>query len=524
MYALDYRVTLLSPTIVTSYSSDENMVRTLDYIPGSSVLGLFASKYIRQKGITEAHEDEVFYNWFLRGDIKFLNGYILIEDEYDTWNTLPIPLSIQKEKTGNKIVNVSRKDTRDIQTKRLNGYGRFNSTYVSVADLKKKINFHHARSSRLKGISDDGNIFNYEYLMPGQKFQGHIKGSREVLQNFKDMFGDHILGRIGKSKGAEYGQVEIELTDIYELEFDTDILNNSLWEKERSVFITFISPCIILNKFGTSDPSLYNLNCYLKKVFGPNIDFTVENSVINPIFIENYLAVWNMKRPTEYAIDCGSTIKIKFKDFTEEDLIDALLRLENEGLGRRKNEGFGQIKINIAPYEEYIESTNKIEIQKPAGYVPNIVKEIFMSAIEDGIIELAKKEALLDIEDYYSYPKNALLSRLRLILNISSSEKFSDEVKKFSKPAVMQLKACINETGVTLYQTFTKDSIKIVDYILGNKTAVQDQLIREIGLEDLYEDAELRDKICRTYYVTLIDQMRQKNKKGEVGQVESYKG
>lgn len=524
MYVLDYKITLLSPTIITSYSSDENMVRTLDYIPGSSILGLFASKYIRQQRITDAHEDETFYNWFLRGDINFLNGYVLIEDRYGTVDTLPIPLFIQKEKTGDKILNILLYNSKKQQMKSLNGYGHFDCTLIKRLEPKKRINFHHARSSRLKGASDDGDIFNYEYLVPDQLFKGHIYGDKEVLLRFKDMFGTRIPGRLGRSKGAEYGQVEIELMDIYELEFDKGALNNCLWEKEKGIFITFISPCIILNGFGTSDPSLYNLKCHLEKAFGDDAEFTIEGSKIKPIFIENYLAVWNMKRPMEQAIDCGSTIKLKFNDSVEyEDAIKVLSRLEEKGLGERKNEGFGQIKINIAPYDEYYEDNDKIKIRKPMSSMPDIVKEIFKSAIIDKIMEKTKMEVLLTINNYSTYPKNTLLGRLGLILNTSRLEEFIFEVKNLNTPAKDQLKACIysdRHVNKSLYQIFTGDNTKIIDEILGNMDDCYEHLMKEVEFNRLDEEDELKDKIYRTYYMTLIDQMRQKNKKEEVQKIE----
>lgn len=155
--------------------------------------------------------------------------------------------------------------------------------------------------------------------------------------------------------------------------------------------------------------------------------------------------------------------------------------------------------------------------------MPDIVKEIFKSAIIDKIMEKTKMEVLLTINNYSTYPKNTLLGRLGLILNTSRLEEFIFEVKNLNIPAKDQLKACIysdRHVNKSLYQIFTEDNTKIIDEILGNIDDCYEHLMKEVEFNRLDEEDELKDKIYRTYYMTLIDQMRQKNKKEEVQKIE----
>ena len=102
MYALNYKITLLSKTLISSPTFGQNMTETLEYLRGNSVLGVLAARYILLKQLAPAHEDETFYRWFLKGDLVFSNGYLIEQDI----TTTPTPLNIQQEKAGNDIYNL----------------------------------------------------------------------------------------------------------------------------------------------------------------------------------------------------------------------------------------------------------------------------------------------------------------------------------------------------------------------------------------------------------------------------------
>jgi len=100
---------------------DMNMVSTKDYIPGTTILGIFAARYVKEKNKlnNNVHEDETFYNWFLNGKLKFSNAYLTIYNEETEIELLPTPLSIQKEKADetnilNLIMNETEKPTTPV--------------------------------------------------------------------------------------------------------------------------------------------------------------------------------------------------------------------------------------------------------------------------------------------------------------------------------------------------------------------------------------------------------------------------
>jgi CRISPR-associated protein Csx10 len=120
MYVLNYKITLLSKVLISSPTTGQNITETLGYLRGSTVLGTLASRYIAIKQLTQAHKDDIFYRWFLKGDLSFSNGYLM---EQHT-ETIPTPLYIQQEKAGNSIYNILLTEPNDT-TKPLGGFFQY---------------------------------------------------------------------------------------------------------------------------------------------------------------------------------------------------------------------------------------------------------------------------------------------------------------------------------------------------------------------------------------------------------------
>src|SRR5690554_2912530 len=375
MANLTVKIRLLSPVILSSYVEDSNLTGTFDYVPATSILGLFAAKYIKKAQLQKAHHDENFYRWFLNGDLIFTNAYLNEQEEYRELPMLPTPLCIKKQKMTGEVLNTFFKSP-DEQVVSLGPYSHIQGNIIKTKEAEKRINFHHARD-RLTGHTKDEAIFNYEALLPGQIFKGRISGRPEIIKIFKDTFAGKFMARLGKSRSTEYGRVEIELS-----EEEGSIIGEKNLEEQEGITITFVSHCVLLNRDGFSEPSLSCLESYLENIWEKDA-FKIENAVLKRTTVENYLAVWRMKRPLETALQAGSTIKICFnKDISYEEIKKGLVRLEEQGIGERRGEGFGQVKINLATAEKYLEKEIKTILEKPAGEAPEEVKSIFRLVLQ----------------------------------------------------------------------------------------------------------------------------------------------
>lgn len=515
MAYIEISINLLSPVILSSDVPDNNLTETFDYIPASALIGLFATKYIFQSHLEDAHNDSKFYKWFLKGDIVFTNAYISIKDEYDEIDMLPTPLCIKKQKKGERILNILL-NTEDEQTLFISPYAYIKGNSIKTYEPAKKINFHHMRD-RLKGHTKDETMFNYEALMPGQIFKGKIYGDSTNLKEFKETFGENIIGRLGKSKNAEYGAVEITLSEI--INEDVGKLIGEDVEDEDYILLTFISPCILLNENGFPDPSLSNLERYLENVLDKG-SFEIENCVMKTSFTENYVSVWKMKRPIETAITAGSTVKLIFKDnLPFESIKSSLEKIIKDGIGERRNEGFGRIELNIATAEEYHKKTIKSNQDKPTSKIPQEAKKIFKSIIQNMLKEEFEGKAYEDALGFVCLPSNSLLGKLGLILSkCKNEEEFKEAVDELKSKAKNQLEDCKNKSKrCNLYECIKKfKTTEIIDSIYKDASKEDYLKLAKISDYNAEEENELLLQLWRIYFSVLFRHMRQIQKASDM--------
>jgi len=443
MKALQYKVRTLAPVVISTTSGEANLTGTLNYLAGSSILGVFASQYLSAgKGKATCshvglHQDERFYRWFLRGDLSFGNAYLAVQDEENTYLFYPTPLSLQQDKEEKTVYNLTAMAEKpDEETKALGGFSRLEIDRLIFEMPAKQLYFHHARKDRLKGRSEEGEIFHYEALNEEQLFVGRILGEEEDLKEFKTWFGCGFLAWVGRSKNAQYGQVEIELAEIEEIEENvTELIND-----DNTLVLTFLSPVILRNRYGFPEVSFRVLQEHLAKVLGTD-GFTIEECYARAELVENFVSVWKLKRPAEKALAAGSTFKLTFNREPDSELQEKIKALCREGLGERRNEGFGRLTVNLATKERYSKDKLKPgELEKPEGSLPKEAKEIFKKIVHNNLETKMEKVAVDKSEEFFTGEKkllpNSLLSRLELLLRESGNmDEFSRKIKNLRDTA-----------------------------------------------------------------------------------------
>ncbi|NLJ40451.1 MAG: hypothetical protein GX352_02390 [Clostridiales bacterium] len=509
MAYLPVRIKLLSPVVLSSDISGGSLTQTLDYIPGTSILGLFAAEYIKMVRPQKAHLDDNFYKWFLRGDLTFTNAYLFKEGEYGDREMLPTPMALKREKTGGRIINTLFSDI-DEQLVPLASYSFIWDKTIMKAEPEKRISFHHARD-RLTGHTKGEAIFEYESLLPGQIFNGGIRGTAEYLKVFKDMFGNRFEARLGKSKNTGYGRIKIELSEIEEASNTKTVLIG----EQRDVIITFVSHCILTNMLGFSEPSLRCLKEYLEKIWEPD-SFKICGASARKVSVENHLSVWMMKRPLEIGLRAGSTIRICFYDhIPAEDIERGIQYIIENGIGERRGEGFGQVKVNMIPLEEYFEAGTTTELQKPSGELPGGVKTIFKLILESKLKDELEIQAYNDADKFVplnksGLPSSSLLGKLGLMIRKSNYKEFKDEIGKLRKTGMDQLLNCRQVAGprrVNLFEYIRGYEIERTMESICRLKGNYEKLADLIGykLED-HEDFLL--ELWRLYFSTFLKRLR----------------
>ena len=405
------------------------MVTTEKYIPGRSVLGVLADRFIKHKKNipnNNPHEDNDFYSWFLEGNLKIGNAYIFSRDKYENgFVHFPVPFSIQKGKNEDVIYDFLYTDSNfDIQTESINTFCVLNEGIFQTKDVETELNFHHARD-REKGISKKGVIYNYESISPNQDFEGEIRGEKKELQNLINTCGKDWTAYIGRSKNSQYGRVSLNIIDAEPKPYEPEI------ESKEKISLTFLSDTIIYNDYGFATTDIGVLENYLGKV-------KIEKCFIKRGEVESFVGVWKLKRPSETCFLAGSAFLLDMSDSDTKRLAE----FQKNGIGERTHEGFGMCKFGWqskmdGDLDELIESESDDFIIKEelSGPIPDKAEEILGAIIRDSIKKQVELEALNDQNEFERLPSNSLISRLQAIAKRSEQKDFVESIKKLRKSA-----------------------------------------------------------------------------------------
>lgn len=575
MYQLGYEIETLSPVILTQISGDTNMVSTLDYIPGTVVQGIFANRYIKTSNLhSDAHEDPTFHKWFLNSGIIFTNAYIAYEKDGKKVYFSPTPFSISKYKiTGPETKKIrafdslikdpnsrqkdqleQQKDKLEQQKDPMEPYCIIEDNKIFTKNVKKSINFHHARENRLRGHSEEGTIFNYESLDSGQIFAGRILGSENDLKQIKFLIESQEKIRIGRSKNVQYGEAKLTWISNNPEKYESE-LQGFLPENLNSNFkLTFLSSAIIYNEHGFSSASISTLRDYLAESLNfHTLNLTVDDISIIKSFkraeiVENFVGKWLLKKPSENSIKAGSCFEIKIQvtdDQFDKDIKESLLKLQKTGIGERTGEGFGRFAINLQKKEKYelhklegeeTEDESRGNAREPDGEIPDLVKGIVKSIILNSYKTRIEAKALEDCSDFLKeksrIPPNSLLGKMELMLRDSDSpEKFMMAIEAFPQLTKNKLDRCRNEKmKETLYSFMVprKNNSKDEKNVAVNNDAYKKKeseifppFDKDLDLDeactlisfDPKEDKNTRASLYFHYWITFLTNIRKKSKK-----------
>ncbi len=538
-------IKLKSPVLMTDVPGDQNMVESKFYLTGSSIMGIFADKYIKKhNGIA----DDFFYNSFLRGGFTFTDAFKLIDDGKN--GLVPaymLPLSIQKKKhdesgecieyflNDDESEKKENKDGMKNKFQYVGGFGSINNGFIKTVAVKSGISFHGA----INNGKPDNDIFNYEWIAPFQTFISYVLGSEDDLKSFLIFLkesadtaygydGKIVLNAyIGRSRTAEYGNIDMIISDIE----DIAVLSNNDGELDDLCIMTLLSDAIIYNEYGFSTADVNDLAKYL----GSSVK--IKKSAIRKKTVENFIGKWSARKPMENVITAGSSFLIErnslpenYKDF------------EICGIGERTNEGFGRVAFNLnvkrqLKKEELTERNLSYLHKKPL--LTNISKKIIerriIVFIKDQLaIEAIKKANEADSQFITGSLSSKLKNFAKAIKEIKDFENFQKNINDLRKVAKDKLSGAsienismldfLNKFGYEKSENnklFIKDKINEILQKFGIK-----EFLRKINAENvdksnnskvLDESTFMTDEnlteFQKVYLINFFTQLKRKNKR-----------
>jgi len=261
-----YELNLLEPAIIGYGTQLDNIVKSKDYIPGSTILGLFVSLFLKKghsiyKNKSQNYTD-YFQTLFLSEKVHFYNAYpIYLTLRNNVCFCYPTPLSVfgckYYDQSKRKPVNHHFKDyvfdvkiPDECDNTKCKSALEHKNNFVYYDDklrqysVCKRIDMHN---------SSDDDLYSFEAIEKDNRFYGFISIEDDIYNKYSDIIRDMCINtdsmRIGKAKNRGYGKVEF-VSPLREK--DVSFMKNTNNQNQKTLSVYCYSDVIIKNEFGQS--------------------------------------------------------------------------------------------------------------------------------------------------------------------------------------------------------------------------------------------------------------------------------
>ena len=206
-------ITTMSPLLLSAGPPAGNLIETLDLIPGNTVRGLLALRYMTQGG---KPEDDIFRRLFLSGETCF--GFASIN------GSQAIPLSARsckynsgfiedKEHGVIDILLSDKKEKRCINEECNYPVDYFQGFWNPKTGSKEKVRKHlitRTAIDSVRGSASYEQLYSQRVIDESQTFVSIIEVPEDLKSNLKSILSDHFTAYIGKGRSRGQGWVEVK--------------------------------------------------------------------------------------------------------------------------------------------------------------------------------------------------------------------------------------------------------------------------------------------------------------------------
>ncbi|MGB9666587.1 MAG: RAMP superfamily CRISPR-associated protein [Candidatus Cryosericum sp.] len=346
-----FEVTLAPETPVIARSAKKgNVVESLDYLPGTYLLPA-VSHALNDSGIDAATA-------IAGSRVLVSNATIDVNGQQG----LPCPWAFFREKapvagTQARLVNTLRerlKEGRQYKGMR-GGYVHWDGKRLASKSVEQTARMHNTiDDARQRPDDNAGGVFTYMAIRPGQTFRATIRVAADTAMPAgweRKLVG--TLLRIGSSKKDDYGVVRIQ--DVRPAVEEHPAVRSDV----LTVWMT--SDLLLRNdRLGLDGtPEVLHavlekeLGCELTTMYQPEEDGSPMNYVGRRRRTDSWQTGWGLPRPSLVGLCAGTCFIYKVASVQDEQrYASALGRLQQEGIGERRPEGYGQILFNSSLLDE----------------------------------------------------------------------------------------------------------------------------------------------------------------------------
>ena len=337
----NYLITLKQPVIISESSASVGAHQSLDYIKGSTLLGLLASRLYSHLKPEDA------FMLFHSGKVRFNDALPVSINSHQV--AYPVPMSLHSFKAekyanednllANKIFDMAKASSNQVlqdslkqkQPVQLRGfYLTHNGKRVSPLKehtLKTAIDPNQNRAK-------ESQLFGYEALSANQQFSFSIQADDDVPEELWEKLTSSVIGKahLGRSRSAQFGAVEIQE--------DSSLQVTKPSIKQDNQLTLWLLSDLQIHKDGQPtlipEPELLGLPEGTK--------WQVESSFLRSRSYSMYNAYRRHYDKERQVISRGSVLRYQLPaGFSE---FDALQTKLSKGIGLQTELGLGQVWVN----------------------------------------------------------------------------------------------------------------------------------------------------------------------------------
>lgn len=509
---LSINITALSPLVLTGEKGGALLTESREYIAGSIIRGALARRYIEARDLGASANLDADFTRLFNGELAFTPGYLA---GYGV-RTYPVPFSVQKHKVDSSVIDLME-DEPQAGYKGIKYFAYVDSQggkyYLNVESAKHNIALHMSRSSereRIAGKSIDGGIYNYESVLAGTEFMSEVIGSREKLASLVAAIkvdGDYIA-YIGRSKHTQYGKVKIELLELEPiaddvpagdsicLRLDSDMLGYSVVRSARALLEEELFTALA-GELGVATEDIAT-------------HFTIEKIMAKSAQVNSFVGVWGMQRASSYGLAAGSIFRLTKDSTLTEAERRALTQVIHRGVGARRVEGFGQLRVWMPRALVYDGRIIEGAVQvPPTEQGAQIVRNILLGRVL-ARVSLAAYDDAMNIGGALSGKTHALVRLENMLTRLPRAKKLPESFRDVFRAELRAQSAfeknlqALRLRGIGLNKILdgTEAAYSLADFA----AEVPEKLAAEVGfrLEDYAHE------VFYTYYLWLFRHARKR--------------
>lgn len=401
----------LDSLIVAASSKKGNVVESLDYLPGTYLLPMI-SRALQQEGVD--------------ADAAIVNGKVLVSNatiDIGGIRGLPVPWALFREKLSAgdgknaynalQVVLERKKQYKGLRQ----GYVAWTKNDLAYKKVKMSVRMHNAIDDRHQRPEESGGgVYTYMAISGGQTFHACIRISQSVP--LPEGWEQSLKGaeiRLGTSKKDDYGLAHI--VDVVSSSEERHI------ERTGDQLVVWLTSDVLLrdNRLhpvvtptALHDLLEQELGCKLAPWHPDGVADAPMNLVGHRRRTDSWQTSWGLPRPSLVGLCAGTCLIYRIVNVEDEGkFAEALRRLQIEGIGERRAEGYGQIQfdnvvLKTREFRLVDADSGTVDDQQPKYVKPEVDEEKYLQILHSAALTAEVRRAAATLAAHHDERQDAL--------------------------------------------------------------------------------------------------------------------